>query len=76
MLYLMKFIFIIKENTIHKKQAMGASTSSIIYEIHLQYLEHTYTVDKLIKYGIIGYFRCVDDILIVYSLTNTNDEKL
>jgi hypothetical protein len=71
----MKFIFIIEENTIHKKQAMSARTSSIMYEI----LYSTYNIPRLlinvIRYGINGYFSYIDDILIVNSLTNTNVKK-
>jgi hypothetical protein len=54
---------------------MGAPTSSITYEILLQYLKHTYTVNKLIRYGIRGYFRYTDDILIVYNLLQMLKKK-
>jgi len=46
---------------------MGAPTSSILSEIYLQYLENTEIFDILLKHHIIGYFRYVDDILIVYK---------
>ena len=46
---------------------MGAPTSSIFAEIHLQFLENTTIYDILTKYNIVGYFWCVDDILIVYK---------
>jgi hypothetical protein len=55
--------------------AMGAPTSSILSEIYLQYLENTKIFDILLKQHIIGYFRYVDDILIVYKngMTNIHD---
>jgi hypothetical protein len=46
---------------------MGAPTPLIMSEMNLRYLEYTYIIDILIKYGIIGYFRNVSHILIVYS---------
>ena len=54
---------------------MGAPTSSILSEIYLQYLENTEIFDILLKHHIIGYFRYVDDILIVYKngMTNIHD---
>ena len=45
--------------------AMGAPTSSIFPEIYLQYLENTTIYNIRTKHKIIGYFRYVDDILIV-----------
>jgi hypothetical protein len=52
--------------------AIGAPTSSVLSEIYLQYLESTKIFDILLKYHIIGYFRHVDDILIVYNNEMTN----
>ena len=46
---------------------MGAPTSSILSEIHLQYLENTKIFDILKSQQLIGYFRYVDDILIIYK---------
>jgi hypothetical protein len=52
--------------------AMGSPTSSIPSEMYLQYKECTEIYDILQRNGIIGYFRYVDDILIVYDRTRTN----
>ena len=53
----------------HYKQtdglAMGAPTSAILAEVYIQHMEHTQIYDILNKQNIIGYFRYVDDILIV-----------
>jgi len=51
---------------------MGATTSSIVSEIYLQYVEHTNIVEVLNQHKILGYFRYVDDFLIVYDNTDTN----
>lgn len=55
--------------------AMGAPTSSVLSEIYLQYLENTKIFDIMRDYRLLGYFRCVDDILIAYkdSLTNIHE---
>jgi hypothetical protein len=47
--------------------AMGAPTSSIFSELYLQYVEHTALYDILIRNRLLGYFRYVDDILLVYD---------
>jgi len=54
--------------------AMGAPTSSILSEIYLQFLENTKIFDILKEEKIIGYFRYVDDILIIYNenITDVN----
>jgi hypothetical protein len=55
---------------------MGSPTSSIFSEIYLQYIENT-TLYNILKHGnIIGYFRYVDDILIVYDKTNIDILKV
>jgi len=52
--------------------AMGAPTSSILSEINLQHMKGT-TIPKLLrKHNIRGYFRYVDDILLVYIDNITN----
>jgi len=58
-----------------KGLAMGAPTSSIFSEIYLQYMGNTLIYDVLQKTRIEGYFRYVDDILIVYNenLTDINE---
>jgi len=54
--------------------AMGAPTSSILSEIYLQFLENTKIFDILKEEKTIGYFRYVDDILIIYNenITDVN----
>jgi hypothetical protein len=47
--------------------AMGAPTSSIFSEIFIQFLENTKIYDILNQSKIIGYFRYVDDILLIYD---------
>jgi hypothetical protein len=56
--------------------AMGAPSSSILSELYLQYTEHTTIYDILMKHNILGYFRYVDDILIVYDTTTTDILKV
>ena len=55
--------------------AMGAPSSAILSEVFLQYLEHTKIADILVQHNIIGYFRYVDDILVIYdtNLTDINE---
>jgi len=54
--------------------AMGVPTSSILSEIYLQFLENTKIFDILKEEKIIGDFRYVDDILIIYNenITDVN----
>jgi queuine/archaeosine tRNA-ribosyltransferase len=60
--------------------AMGAPSSAILSEIYLQHLEHTRNINILTQHNIRGYFRYVDDILVIYEddLTNIHEvhEKL
>jgi hypothetical protein len=56
--------------------AMGSPTSSILSEMYLQYKECTDIFDTLIRNNIIGYFRYVDDILVVYDKTLTNIDEI
>ena len=51
---------------------MGAPTSSIFPEIYLQFLENTAISEILIQHNILGYFRYVDDILIIYRENYTD----
>jgi hypothetical protein len=51
---------------------MGSATSSIFSEIYLQYIESTAIYDILRHNNIAGYFRYVDDILIVNNKTATD----
>ena len=50
---------------------MGAPTSSIFSKIYLQYIENTKFYDIHIKHQTEGYFRYVDDILIIYKESKT-----
>jgi hypothetical protein len=52
--------------------AMGAPTSSVLSEIYLQYLEHTAIIDILLQHKITGYYRYVDDILLIYNTRHTD----
>jgi hypothetical protein len=52
--------------------AMGAPSFTFLSEIYLQYVEFNYIVDIITKYNILGYFRYVDDILIICDSTNTD----
>jgi len=47
--------------------AMGAPTSSTLSEIYLQYTENTTIYELLIKHKVEGYFRYVDDIIVMYK---------
>jgi hypothetical protein len=52
--------------------AMGAPTSSLLPEIYLQHLESTKIFYILRNHQLIGYFRYMDDILIIYKNNLTN----
>jgi hypothetical protein len=52
--------------------AMGAPSSAVLQEVYLQHLEHTKIIKTLTLYNIIGYFRYVDDVLMVYDETVTD----
>jgi len=63
------------KNQVYKQNAglaMGAPSSSILSELYLQYVEHTMIYDTLTKHNILGYFRYVDDVLLVYDTTVTD----
>ena len=51
---------------------MGAPTSSILSEIYLQFLEHMVLSNILIQRNTLGYFRYIDDILIIYRENHTD----
>ena len=55
-----------------KGLAMGAPTYSILSEIYLQHLENTEIFNILTNSGIEGYFRYVDDILLIYNKNHTD----
>jgi len=52
--------------------AMGAPTSAILSEIYLQFLENNVIYNILKTHNIIGYFRYVDDILVIYNNVKSN----
>jgi hypothetical protein len=55
--------------------AMGAPTSIILTETSIQHMEHKPIYPVLIKHQIIGYYRHVDEILIIYDQKKTNIDK-
>jgi hypothetical protein len=55
--------------------AMGAPTSAILAETYIQHMEHKHLYPILIKHKITGYFRYVDDILMIYNQNQTNIEE-
>jgi len=59
-----------------KGLAMGAPSSSTLSEDYLQHLEHKTLYKILLTHNILGYFRYVDDILIVYDKQKTNINNL
>jgi hypothetical protein len=70
--------FQIKNNFYSQERglAMRSPTSSIFSEMYLQYKENTEIFDTLIRNNIMGYFRYVDDILVVYDKTLTNTDEV
>ena len=56
--------------------AMGAPSSSILSEIYLQFMENTKIFEILKNFKIEGYYRYVDDILIIYNKNHTNKEEV
>jgi hypothetical protein len=54
---------------------MGAPTSAILAETYIQHMEHEQLYQILLKHKITGYFRHVDDILIVYNQKQTNRQN-
>ena len=60
----------------HDGLAMGAPISSILSEFYLQHLENSKIYDILLNFNIMGYFRYVDDLLIIYNERETNIEDL
>jgi hypothetical protein len=60
----------------HEGLAMGAPTSPILSEFYLQFQENTTMYSLLIDYNISGYFRYVDDILILYKENTINIDDL
>jgi len=56
--------------------AMGAPKPSILSEVYLQYLENITIYELLIKHRAEGYFRYVDDILVIYKDDKTNIHRV
>jgi hypothetical protein len=56
--------------------AMGAPTSAVLPETYIRHMEHTQIYPILVKQQIIGYFRYVDDILLIYDQNKTNIEQI
>jgi hypothetical protein len=46
---------------------MGAPTLAILAEVYIQYMEHKQLYPIWRKYQIIGYFKYVDNIFIIYD---------
>jgi hypothetical protein len=55
---------------------MGVPAFSVLSEIYLQHLVNTEICNLLIKHNIEGYFRYVDDILIIYNENKTDINDL
>ena len=55
---------------------MGTPTSPIVSEIYIEYLENTTIFHILTKHRILGYFRYVDDILVVSQNNATNIQEV
>ena len=60
----------------HNGLAMGAPTSSILSEVYLQHLENSKIYDILLNFNVMGYFRYVDDLLVIYNERKTDIEDL
>jgi hypothetical protein len=56
---------------------MGAPTYSILAEIQIytQYMEHKQLHPILLKHQILGYYRCVDAIFIIYNQKKANIDE-
>jgi len=56
--------------------AMGAPTSGLIAELFLQHLEHLHLDHLSYRHKIIGYFRHVDDILLIYDPSHMDIQNI
>jgi hypothetical protein len=56
--------------------AMGAPTSATFSEIYLQYIEHIFIYDIVIHNNVRGYFRYVDEILLIYDTEITDNNSM
>jgi hypothetical protein len=50
---------------------MGAPASSILSEFYLQHLENSKIYNFLLNFNIVGYFRYVEELIIVYDGSKT-----
>jgi glutaredoxin-related protein len=55
---------------------MGSSVSGTIAEIYIQFLEELYVKQWLDSKQILYYKRYVDDILIIYNQSKTNEQDI
>jgi hypothetical protein len=55
---------------------MGAPSSAILSEFFLQYVESNQIINILVNNKILGYFRYIEDIHILYDHTSTNINTL
>jgi hypothetical protein len=60
----------------HEGFAMGPPTSPVLSEFYLQFLENSKIYNLPLNYNILGYFRYVDNILIIFKENTTNIEDL
>jgi predicted transport protein len=51
---------------------MGAPSSAVLSEVYLQHLEHTEIIKIITQHNILGHFRYVDDILMIYDENSTD----
>jgi len=55
---------------------MGAPSSGLIAELFLQHVENIHLARLSHKHGIIDYFRCVDDILLIFDPELTDIQSI
>jgi hypothetical protein len=55
---------------------MGSPTSPVLSAVYIQFMENTKLHTILIKNKVLGYFRYIDDILIVYNDADTDVDVL
>jgi DNA-directed RNA polymerase subunit H (RpoH/RPB5) len=56
--------------------AMGAPSSNIIAEMFLQHIENLHLAHRTQKHKIINYFRCVEDIFLIFEPNYTNIQAI
>jgi hypothetical protein len=52
--------------------AMGFLSSAVLSEIYLQYIKSNIIIELALKHKLLGYFRYVDDTLLVYDHSTAN----